>query len=198
MKWAAWLVALLIVPVALTPTASAEPDREDAGYFPTLLLFGYSCSAEEHSLIPTEPTDPSLDEPVGWALSGEPECAHADALNKKRGIEGEERIQWGIGWLWFKYTTEDTGSLATARASDALFGDDAGFLGVFARGEEGYVSSEGCGTQSIVLPEPTSPWQSAPSPEWAPWWTSIDGVGVEEDLTTCFATSGIVHATWGT
>lgn len=179
----------------IVPHGAAEPKTEEAFYFPSLVILSISCSAEDHTVVPTQQT-PDPDDPLGWVFSGEPECAPGDVVNDMRENEGEERVRSGWGAIPFMFTHDDTGTLATAVATDTTFGADAGYLTLRALDEEGDASAEGCGAQSIVLPKPTVPWQGPP-PEWAYWWTFIDPIGVDEDLTVCFATTGIVHGTWG-
>lgn len=195
MRRTAFCIAIVLVSLTASPSASAEPKEQEANYLPSPVVFTIACSAEEHPLVPQGLPEDS-DDLIGWAVSGEPECAFSDALNIVQEAKSEERRPWGMGGAWHEYGGEDVDTLATAWATDAVFGADAGYLTVRAEGEYGSVSSEGCGIQSIVLPDHLSHPQAYPEP-YHLWWAFIKEVGVDEDLTVCMATTGTLHATWG-
>lgn len=191
------MTAALLLPLISVAGVDAEPQEKTSGYLPSPLLFGLLCSAKEHPLVP-QGTDPEdiLYDPVGWALSGEPECAYSEALNAAREAQGQDRIDWGFGHAAFPYTTDDEGTLAIARADDAVFGVDAGYLRLYTSGFSGEeVTAEGCGLQSFVLPRP--PYHPSYPDHPGFWLVSIREVGVDEDLDVCFSTTGFIHGTWG-
>jgi hypothetical protein len=193
------LIALGIAAILL---ASAIPGVEanrtsTTQYVPGVIVVWIWCSEEEHSLIPTY--DPPLDDPgalEGWAFSGEPECAYSDAVNVANEATGNERQSVGIGAAaWYLYP-EDLGGLLQSSTDDDFFGADSSYQYVTASSTDGPSSvSEGCGTQTIDVPEDVPiHWQADPSDPYYLAWTGIDPVGVDEDLSVCFASSGFVTA----
>jgi hypothetical protein len=186
-------IAMLLL-IAASPGLGEVQEKTSA--YTVGAIIAISCSGEPHNIAPIG--DP-LEDPTTidhWLFSGEPECAPSDALNLVMEATGEERRPWGIAGVHHFYTYEEVDTLAIATTDDGLAGPDASPLRLQARSDEGSVVVEGCGSQMMVLPEYTPHWQPWPPPPMV-WWALTDAVHVEPDLTTCFGSTGTLHAQWG-
>lgn len=192
-KFIALGIAVALMATAI-PGVEAENRTETTQYIPGTSVW---CSADEHSLIPTH--DPDTDDPEslpGWAISGEPECVYADAINAVNEATGNERFSVGLGAAAWTLQPSDLGGLLTSTTEDDLFGSNSAYQYVSAASAEGDAAiSEGCGAQTITLPlDPPVHWQADPEDPYYLAWSQIDAAGVDEDLSVCFSSAGFVTA----
>jgi hypothetical protein len=200
-KIIALAIAAILVATAI-PGVEASNRTETTQYIPGSFVW---CSEEEHSLIPTY--DPPLDaeDPIDlifdlydWHASGEPECVYADAINVVNEASGNERQSIGLGAAAWTLLPGDLGGQLESSTDDDFFGAGSSYQWVWAESAEGEDAvAEGCGTQTIQVPEdPPRHWQSPPEDPYYLAWTMIDAVGVDDDLSICFASTGFVTATF--
>jgi hypothetical protein len=193
------LSILILGAIALPLDTGAEPKNQGANYVALMGPLGIGCHGD-HSIIPADPpTDlTDIDSWTSWVLSGEPECAHAVALNQAREASGEEPTFWAIGATWQEYDQDDAWTLAIASTDDAVFGVAGSPIRIAFRNQDReQISVEGCGTQMVELQEPEQPFWQPPEPAPALWWAHVRIALVEDDLTTCFGSTGTLHAQWG-
>lgn len=182
-------VFMLFLTAAAVPAGATEEWSES--YLPGTGITIW-CSADPHPIVPMQPQEDDLYDPLGWVFSGEPECAYQDAINAYHEARGEERRGGGIGGAAVLYGREDVGKTLTSTPEDAVFGVDVyHVLRIPSYGVDETPAPAGCGILSIVLtlPEPHWQWEETE----AVLWDIVDPIWVGDDLTTCPSSTGLLH-----
>lgn len=198
MRGNGWLSIFAVLLIASQIPSGSSAGEERVAYVALPPVVGVACPADAYTLLDgpghSPPGPGPVGDPVGWLLGYEHECTMSDAQNAVREELGDEPRGTGYGAYGFRFDFEDIGSLATATPHDVATGADVPIIIEVRTLDRQDAAVEGCGQQSLVIPE-------EPEPDWY-WghyrfWVWVPSISVGEDLGVCFGTTGELHATWG-
>lgn len=186
---------LLFLLLAAATPLGASADAETVDYVALPHVVGVSCSADTYTLFDIGDAQPGPPpDPIRWLLQYEHECTVSEAKNVVREETGAEPRGTAHGAYAFRFAAEDIGTLATAVPHDLAFGAFPPVMIVVRTLAREDPTVEGCGPQSLMLPddpEPHSIWNDYR------FWVWVHPAYVGEDLDVCFGTAGELHGSWG-